>query len=330
MTVKERFRRWQRQPAGYNTESRETHLCNNCGREYCGNYCPTCGQKWDTGPVSWSNLRQQWMAQWGLGTRSLPLTIMQLFLRPGYLIGEYISGKQRNCFPPFSMLVLVAVAVSMIGKGLGLEYVGDSEITQVNPTPIGNFRNWLGANMDYGPLFFFLLMIGPTYIIFRYAPRHTRHTLPQGFFIQVFNATQFILLLLMMGLVCRLLGLTGTAQNIANAMLFLLLVPSFLFLSYKQLFGYSVWGTIWRSVCCYVIMLYLFYLIIVCADVFFYGVQVQDITPENVHRKAIVMLAIIIFILCGATFINRRGYLRRKKPPLTSLKGRENKMVNSK
>jgi len=315
MTTKElcrKFRQWQKQPAEY-VECTDTHRCCNCEREFRGNYCPACGQKWDTGPVSWSNLRQQWMNLWGLGTRSLPVTILQLFLRPGYLIGEYISGKRRNCFPPFSMLVLVAVAVSMIGKWLGLDFMGESEITQMNPTPIGKFRNWLGANMDYGPLFFFLLMIGPTYIIFRYAPRHTRHTLPQSFFIQVFNATQFILLLLMMGVVCRLSGLTGTAQNIANAVLYLLLVPSFLFLSYKQLFGYGVWGTLWRSVCCYVIMLYLFYLIIVCADVYFYGVEVQNITPENVYRKALSMLAIIIVILCGATIINRRGYSEREK-----------------
>lgn len=315
MTIKERFqqfRQWQKQSVEY-TESTEVHRCNNCEREFRGNYCPTCGQKWDTGPVSWNNLRQQWMDQWGLGTRSLLVTIMQLFLRPGYLIGEYISGKRRNCFPPLSMLVIVAVVVSVIGEWLNLDVIGQSEITQVNPTPIGKFRNWLGANMDYGPLFFFLLMIVPTFIIFRYAPRHTRHTLPQSFFIQVFNASQFILLLLAWGLISRLLEFSGIAQNFVHIVFLVLLIPFYLFINYKQLFGYGVWGTLWRVLSCYLIMLYLFYLIIICADVYFYDVIIQKITPENVLRMSIEILIIIVFILCGATFINRRNYSRRKK-----------------
>ena len=83
MTTKElcrKFRQWQKQPAEYE-ECTDMHRCCNCEREFRGNYCPACGQKWDTGPVSWSNLRQQWMNLWGLGTRSLPVTILQLFLR---------------------------------------------------------------------------------------------------------------------------------------------------------------------------------------------------------------------------------------------------------
>ena len=316
MTIKERYRRfrqWQRHPAEYE-ESTEVHRCNNCELEFRGNYCPTCGQKWNTGPVSWSNLCQQWMDQWGLGTRSLLVTIVQLFLRPGYLIGEYISGKRRNCFPPLSMLVLVGLVVSLISDWLGLFITDKSGVVQIeNPTPIEKFNVWIGSNLGYGLLFLFLLMMLPTFIIFRYAPRHTRHTLPQSFFIQVFNAAQLILMMLICGLGYKVLMLSGEAEDIAKWILFLVLAPSLLFINYKQLFGYGVWGTIWRSFCCFVIMIYSFVLSIVYANVIFFDGELRYVKTENVYLSSIKIIILIILILCGATFINRRGYSRRKK-----------------
>lgn len=314
MTINERYRKfhqWQIQPADYK-ESTDVHRCNNCEQEFRGNYCPTCGQKWDTGPVSWSNLRQQWMDQWGLGTRSLLLTIVQLLLRPGYLIGEYISGKRRNCFPPISMLVLVGLVVSIVGKWVGLFYAEESEIAHIeNPTPIDKFSMWIGSNMDYGPLFFFLLLVVPTFIIFRYAPRHTRHTLPQSFFIQVFYAIQFILLMLIYGLGCKMLKVSDEAEDIAKVVFYLVLTPSFLFVNYKQLFGYGVWGTIWRTLACFIIMIYTFILILGYANVILYDAEVRYLKTENVCLSAIKIILTIIFILCGATAIKRRGYSRR-------------------
>ena len=315
MTIKERFQRfrqWQKVPVEYK-ESTEEHHCCNCERDFRGNYCPTCGQKWDTGPLSWSHLRQQWMDLWGLGSRSLPLTIVQLLLRPGYLIGEYISGKRRNCFPPFSMLVLVALATSIIDKCLDMGYTEGSEYALIeNPTPIEKFMTWMGQNMDYGLLLFFLMLLVPTFILFRYAPRHTRHSLPQGFFIQVFNATQFILVMLIYGIVCKILMLSDDAVGTAKIVLYGVLMPSLLLINYKQLFGYSVWGTIWRTFVCFLILLYSFILIFDCANVILYG-ALAKYSKGNPYYQSIEIIIIITFLLLGATFINRRGYKKRMK-----------------
>ena len=313
MTVRElyrKFRQWQISPAEY-VECTDVHRCNNCEREFRGNYCPTCGQKWDTGPVSWSNLRQQWMDQWGLGTRSLPVTILQLFLRPGYLIGEYISGKQRNCFPPLSMLVLVALATSIIDQWLGLGLTEPGEFSMIeNPTPIEKLNAWIGNHLDYGPLTFFLLMIVPTFILFRYAPRHTRHTLPQSFFIQVFNSIQFITLLLVMALGRELFMYSEGAEDTFDKVFLMVTIPTYLVINYKQLFGYGVWGTVWRTLVCFLIMSYLFILIFDYANVILYGAQ-SKYSKGNIYFGTIKIILIIVFLLLGATFINRRGYSRR-------------------
>jgi hypothetical protein len=314
MTIKERyqrFRQWQKAPVEY-SESTEEHHCCNCERDFHGNYCPTCGQKFNTGKVTWGNLRQEMMDLWGLGTRSLLVTFVQLLLRPGYLIGEYISGKRRNCFPPLSMLVLVALVITIIDKWLELGLTGPGEGTLIeNPTPIEKFNAWMSDNLDYGSLFFFLMIIVPTYIIFRYAPRHTRHTLPQGFFIQVFNAIQFILLILVMGL-ARELTSSEDIKNIITWGFIVVLIPTYLVINYKQLFGYSVWGTIWRTLVCFLILLYSFNLIFDSANVILYGAQAKY-AKGNIYYQTIEMIVIIILLLLGTYFINRRGYKKRMK-----------------
>ena len=40
-----RFKEWQQHPIE-NKESHEQHHCNNCGGDFVGNFCPTCGQKY--------------------------------------------------------------------------------------------------------------------------------------------------------------------------------------------------------------------------------------------------------------------------------------------
>ena len=315
MIIKElyrKFRRWQENPAEYK-ESTEEHHCCNCERDFRGDYCPTCGQKWDTGPASWSNLRQEWMNLWGLGSRSLPFTIVQLLLRPGYLIGEYISGKRRNCFPPFKMLILVALVTSILDKWLGTGYTESESALIENPTPIDKFKLWLSQNTDYGALLFYLTILVPTFILFRYAPRHTRHTLPQSFFIQVFNATQFILMMLIFAIGFRILMLSDETIDSVKPVLLAVQIPFFLFINYKQLFGYGVWGTIWRTFTCFIIMILVFVLIIEYSKVLFFGAQVAYATPEKVLHSFIKLILFIIFILCGTTFINRRGYKKRMK-----------------
>ena len=317
MTIKElyqRFRQWQKNPMEYH-RSKELRHCVNCGEEFHGDYCPTCGQKWDTGPVSWKNLHQEWMSIWGLGSRSLPLTLMQLLLRPGYLIGDYISGKRRNCYSPLSMVLLVTLVVLMIGHWLDLNYTTEVTPEQLADSSVLSKMNlWLKAHEDLAMLFGFMFMLLPTYIVFRYAPQYPRHTLPQGFFIQLFNVTQYVCLLLPFGLICKMIAL-GEAENeeIENAfrkIIYLLL----LFVNYKQLFGYGVWGTLWRVVACFVMWKYTVYLVI-CLMVIGYVTLLHGEIPtgfkewslEGGITTCLVLSAIIISTLCIVLFANWRS-----------------------
>lgn len=253
MMFKERykkFQQWQRQPIQYQ-KSEENHFCNNCGLDYTGDFCPACGQKHTMGPVTWDSIRTGIMELWGMGTRSLPYTLLQLIFRPGYLIGDYISGRRQVSFPPVKMLVLVGLAVFLIGKFGGLELfdstLGMAGVRDNENTPFSQLLSWLAKHYDWASLFLYLAMALPTYFMFRYSPRHSYHTLPQEFFIQVFNSTQFLCVGFIWVLLLKLLGIEDTNMNLTKLILF----PLLLFYNYKQLFGYGFWGTFWRLLCCY-------------------------------------------------------------------------------
>ena len=78
-----------------------------------------------------------------------------------------------------------------------------------------------------------LFLIIPTWVMFRYSPRHTGHTLPEGFFIQILFACLQVALFLLM-LPCWFLFKHMTILSV-----FYIVVVAYFIIGYKQLFGYS-------------------------------------------------------------------------------------------
>ena len=108
-----RFRQWQLVPFDYrpSSQSQVSHRCNNCGNDFVGNFSPICSQKESVGPITWKSVIQSIGEVWGLNNRSMLYSLVQLFLRPGYFIGDYISGKKQVSFPPVKLLASVMLQV---------------------------------------------------------------------------------------------------------------------------------------------------------------------------------------------------------------------------
>lgn len=241
-----RFKQWQQQPYEYKLESNGVHHCNNCGNEFTGNYCPICAQKADFGPITWHSVRQSVMDIWGLGTRSLPNTVWHLLTRPGYLISDYISGKRQVSFPPVKMLFFVAVIVVLLIYYL-LPFLFGDKIDVYGGTGdiyVG-FDEWNRKQFAWTRFVMAILFILPIWIMFRYAPRHTRHTLPQGFFIQVFLCVLNLVVSFIIMLPFLLFGYTVYLWTSTVVLLIYYII------AYKQLFGYGIWGTVWRTLIVY-------------------------------------------------------------------------------
>ena len=224
-----RFRTWQKASRTYSVKDTSTHRCNNCDHEFTGNYCPVCGQKATWGRITWASVRENVMLLWGMESHSMPYTLYQLMLRPGYLIGEYISGRRQVSYPPVKMLFVVAVVYAIIKQLLGIE-IEPLTAEEEKIKFIVIVINWLKANPGWGMMTLTIFLIIPTWFFFRSAPRYPRHSLPESFFIQIFMSSLM--------LICLLLS------EISEVLM--LLIPFYYYITYRQLFGYRFWGTTWR------------------------------------------------------------------------------------
>ncbi len=240
-----RFCRWQHAlPQYVNRHEGESVRCHNCGTEYADNFCPRCGQRAEVGRVGWKSIKDNVALLWGLDNRSLVYTLLQLFGRPGYLVRDYISGHRQVSFPPIKMLVIVCLFVVILESIFHLE--NDVLPLKFKIKEIDMVIEWLNSQKSWATLLVNSVYILPTWFVFRYAPGYPRHTLPEGFFLQVFLSVQSLLI----GLISSWSGLLEGAISI-----------TYTYITYYQLFGYGWWSTLWRLV--FVMLMYLFVVLMV-------------------------------------------------------------------
>lgn len=285
-----RFRAWQKRPRRYSNKKLENHSCNNCGHEFAGNYCPVCGQKASWGRITWDAVRENVMLLWGMESHSMPYTLFQLMLRPGYLIREYLRGQRQVSYPPVKMLFIVAVIFGIIRQLTG----GNSILSTVNldglkekSVLLYTVISWLLEN----PGWFMLAMTSffsiPSWFFFRFAPDYPRHTFPESVFIQVFLSSLM--------LICILL------TNISS--IFTLLIPFYYYLTYRQLFGYRFWGTAWRLLSCLLVWALAFSFLFLAAFVY--------LKPETLEGESLEgsLIELALFTLLPIAILLAFGYL---------------------
>ena len=247
----ERFERWARQTPTFRQISNDEHRCQCCGHNYHGNYCPRCSQKAGLGRITWRSIHIDLMDIWGLGSRSIPLSIWQLLYRPGYFISDYISGKRQLSFPPVKMLFIVTFIYANVfywffPEVLNLPLEEQGEV---------GYKLWIRQHYSLAMLAMSVLAIIPTWVIFRRSPRNSHHTIPEGFFIQVLLQTLTIVLSLMT------IPLDFIKSDFSTAA-YDLLIMAYFFIAYKQLFGYGIWGTLWRQTLISICVLFFFMFLI--------------------------------------------------------------------
>ena len=226
-----RFCHWQQAVPHYvNRHESEMQHCHNCGTEFADNFCPRCGQRAEVGRVGWKSIKDNIAILWGMDSRSLGYTLLQLLGRPGYLVRDYISGRRQVSFPPVKMLVIVCLFVVIVESVFRVK--NDVVGIKFNIQEVDDIIGWINSQKSWATLFLQCFYILPTWLVFRYAPGYPRHTLPEGFFLQVFMSVLSLLSTLFIGY--------------WNDDLDLALWIIYMYITYRQLFGYGWWGTLWR------------------------------------------------------------------------------------
>ena len=287
MNLKEtlgRFLTWQNKPYHNSDEEQEEHRCANCGNVFRGNYCPVCRQDAKDGRITWRWVGKSILDVWGLDSRSLPNTLLQLFIRPGRLIGAYLDGQHQICYKPFNMLFILAIFYVVVQQLLGWDYAATPE--DKGGKVVQMVFEWVSEHPAWNAMLISVAMIIPTWLFFHFAPRHTRHTLPEGIFIQLFMNILILVIVFLSDFF----------------ILFSLLIPVYYYIAYRQLFGYRPWGTIWRILLCFVVWGIFFV-------IFINLLNIVTTHPEKLPRVAIGLLLYLVALAGILAF----GYFVSKK-----------------
>ncbi len=230
------FKKWRHQSYEFHFASDEEHECLCCGHRYKGNFCPCCSQKAGVGDISWNNVRKGVMEIWGLSNRSLIYSLWQLIVRPGHFISEYLRGKFQVSFPPVKMLFLVAILYTIIYYWL-FQHVLNLHLETSSAVTL-----WEEKNAGWSRIILSLCFLLPTWVLFQHSPKFSYLSIPKAFFIAVFMSV----LEIMIELFAYSLGLLCGASEHVIASSGLVLFAVYYFVAYKQIFGFGVWGTLWR------------------------------------------------------------------------------------
>lgn len=291
----QRFRHWQQAVPHYaNRHEGTVQHCHNCGNDFDGNFCPICGQRAEVGRVGWYSIKDNVALLWGMDSRSLVYTLLQLLGRPGYLVRDYISGRRLVSFPPVKMLVIACLFLVVFETVFHVE--NDVVGLTFNVKEVDDVIAWINSQKSWATLLVQSFLILPTWLVFRFAPGYPRHTLPEGFFLQVFLSVQALLL--------SFFGYwSGTVE--------LVLCEVYMYITYRQLFGYGWWSTLWRLVIvvltqCAVMLVVLIILI------YFYSYDSESRADPDTIKAFVFMLAVTVvmtaIMLLVTHLINRRSY----------------------
>ena len=182
---------------------------------------------------------------------------------------------------------------------------------------------WVGSHPEWSFLFLFSLLIVPTWFIFRHAPRNTRHTVPQGFFIQVFLSIQFYMWLFVCSAVLRLCGL---GLDLVMTISFVVGLPLLGYIDYKSLFGYGWWGTLWRLIAVFqfaylalaVLILFTVLLdrLVLSPDG---GLSIPVLVIRFLCVISLILLAIFVIDMINRRTWRKAGWLKALRLPLITL-----------
>ncbi len=84
------------------------NLCKNCTHTFDGNFCSNCGQKTNTKRLDWHYIYDELKYTFLHINNGLLYTSKQLFVRPGFMVKEFLEGKRVKHYKPILMVFVLA------------------------------------------------------------------------------------------------------------------------------------------------------------------------------------------------------------------------------
>ncbi|HYF30695.1 MAG TPA: DUF3667 domain-containing protein [Chitinophagaceae bacterium] len=138
--------------------------CLNCATMLTADdrFCPTCGQKTDTHRITMSHIWHDVIHAFTHADKGFLYLLREMIFRPGHIAREYVEGKRKRYFNPFSyLLIVVAVSTFLISTFNLMTVAGRRD-------PISLFLNKhanlvIFLNVPIGAFFSWVFFKGRTY-----------------------------------------------------------------------------------------------------------------------------------------------------------------------
>jgi hypothetical protein len=93
-------------------ETMTATVCKNCERTFEGRFCPNCSQKAATHRFTLKHFAYEFFHAFTHADKGMLFLIKELFRKPGKVALEFVTGKRKKYFNPFSFL-LIAMALNV-------------------------------------------------------------------------------------------------------------------------------------------------------------------------------------------------------------------------
>lgn len=320
-------------------ETRRT--CPNCSTVYHGRVCPQCGQNGVWSRFTWRQAILNFLDIWGLGNRPMFRTLRDLFLRPGYMVRDYVHGQRQYYFPPFKLLALMGVFTLFMSLLPGVEiYSYFSRIANANIDGLHLsgflltlaeagvwFAKFLSNNLLYECLFLGVIMVVCMKVTFRNVGGYN---MIETYIFLVFVISQVLLcwipvyLLDSLSLYVETHGTTsstGAVHPIASGFLSIVTVLRFIHgwlvvflfcLDFRQFYGLS-----WKSTISRLLASALIGFVIVGALTVTVILTLAEVEFDAGERKILTIVAYLSVAIVLA-FVLATYYLRRNRQSVNS------------
>ena len=264
------------------TEENRTK-CLNCGHTYKGLFCPRCGQKAKTKRLQFVELFKNSIAPFVGGDSKVLNTCRDLFIRPGYMVCNYLMGKRIRYYNPLQFFVYLVTTYAIISYVLGVSTSifddlaeldfdwGDKVESYASVGYLMKFAKALYTNKLYGTFFLSLMAVLPYRMLFR-----TKIERPDGamlplnlteqFYTQMFHSCLQMMISIILLPFCLIEGAKDTVQNVyqITGLVYVVII-------YKQLLGIgwvkSTLHNIWAIILTMLLLLVLIIMVLIVAVV---------------------------------------------------------------
>jgi hypothetical protein len=272
--------------------------CRNCGAPLTGRYCADCSQAGDVHVPSTRELLHQVLEGITHSDSRLWTTLYSLWFKPGKLTLEFVAGRRVAYLPPFRLYLILSVIFFMCASlsphgdvvraddAASVGTLNEASCADANLTALGSY--WeprarhacteivrdKGANLLHvaiaampKAMFIFLPLLAFLHMLMYWRPRH-RYAEHLLFFLHVHSF--FFSVMTLAVLSADAADVWPGARNVSDFVALLLwLLPLYLVLAMKRVFGKSWARTLAKAAALFAV--YMVLIFITLAGVFVYA-----------------------------------------------------------